>query len=160
MLMNSIYPDRNGFAILVGILVTALLMGLPNFGRWKDALIDYSGTWNSMTTIDPATEAALSIRGPQTFAVIGQGGVLPRSSGLEEWTLQCRHLAQRPWESELILSETMECLSGSNVILVSVDRDTMRAPQPYVDFVQATNDLLRAEYLCSTINPYDVCVRQ
>ena len=152
--------DTRPFLMLV--LLAAITLGLtggPSFKGYRDALRNPQGTWLAMTTVDAATQDILSSGPARSFAVV-QGAGMPRSEGLEAWTLACRHLAQRPWESEELLRESLACFPSAEILLVPQDFVIAQQPEEYRQFTRAVDDLLQREYACTTAVVHEVCVRR
>ena len=145
-------------ASAVAVLIALALAGIPDPKGYRDALVSYQGTWNSMTTIDPSTQDLLDSGGPRSFAIV-QGGGLPRSSGLEDWELACRHIAQRPWESDELLSESLECFPTAEVLMIPRGFTPASEPPAYRRFTESVAVLLEREYVCTDASSSTLCVR-
>ena len=145
-------------ASAVAALIALALAGIPDPKGYRDALVNYQGTWNSMTTIDPSTQDLLDSGDSRSFAIV-QGGGLPRSPGLEDWELACRHIAQRPWESDELLSESLECFPTAEVLMIP--RGFTPAPEPpaYRRFTESVAELLERDYLCTDASSSTLCMR-
>lgn len=143
-----------GLALALAIALT----GLPYVKGYRDALINPQGTWIAMTTVDSSTQDLLDSGPPRTFAIV-QGGGLPRSRGLENWELTCRHIAQRPWESAELLQESLDCFPNADVLLVPQGFTPATGPKAYADFTTSVETLLQTDYECSDASESTVCVR-
>jgi len=141
------------------ILIAIGLTGGPYVKGYVDALRNPQGTWNAMTTIDPATQDLLDSGPPRSFAVV-QGAGMPRSPGLEDWDLVCRHLAQRPWESAELLQESLDCFPTADVLLIPRDFAVSPKPPAYRRFLQGVQTLLNEEYVCTPGIANTVCTRR
>lgn len=146
--------------LAVGLLVaiTVGLTGWPSTKGYRDALRNPQGTWISMTTIDSATLDLTDSGPPRSFAVV-EGAGIPRSAGLEAWDLVCRHLAQRPWESDELLSESLECFPSAEVLLAPRDFTTANSPEAFSQFTANVARLLKEEYTCVPATANTVCTR-
>ena len=149
-----------GVLAIGAILVLAfLLAGAPDMKPWRDALMNAQGTWQSMTETDPATEAITSNSLPGAFAVVGQGGTLPRSPAIEPWRLTCPRFAQRPWESEEIFATTLACLPTVQTILVTGDAVADPAFPEYRVFLTRVQEILMDGFECMPVEPGRICTR-
>lgn len=142
----------------IALLVAIGLAGGPSLQGYRNALLNPQGTWSAMTTTDSATEDLLTSGPARSFAIL-QGAGLPRSPGLEEWELVCRHIAQRPWESEDLLTESLECFPNAEVLLVPLELGIPETPRPFNRFLLAVRDLLESDYRCSPGTQNLVCER-
>jgi len=145
-------------ASAVAVLIALALAGIPDPKGYRDALVNYQGTWNAMTTIDPSTQDLLDSGGPRKFAIV-QGGGLPRSPGLEDWELACRHIAQRPWESDELLSESLECFPTAEVLMIPRGFTPASEPPAYRRFTESVAELLERDYVCTDASSSTLCVR-
>lgn len=143
---------------LLLIAVAIALTGGPYLKGYVDSLRNPQGTWVAMTTTDPATQDLLDSGPPRTFAVV-QGAGMPRSPGLEDWQLACRHLAQRPWESDELLQKSLDCFPAAEVLLVPKDFAIVEAPPAYSRFTEEVARLLAEEYACVPGVQNTVCTR-
>ena len=143
---------------IVLLAIAIALTGGPYLKGYVDSLRNPQGTWIAMTTTDPATQDLLDSGPPGTFAVM-QGAGMPRSPGLEEWELACRHLAQRPWESDELLQESLDCFPTAEVLLVPKDFAPVDSPPAYSRFTQSVAELLDSEYSCEPGTVNTVCTR-
>lgn len=141
------------------ILLAVALAGVPYVKGYRDALLNPQGTWAAMTSVDPATQDLLSSGPPRSFAIV-QGGGLPRSTGLEEWDLVCRHIAQRPWESAELLQESLDCFPNADVLLLPADFAPAAEPPAYANFTESVARLVQDDYVCSDASESTVCVRR
>ena len=151
--------ESRPFISAVLLLIVALaLTGGPYIKGYRDALRNPQGTWTAMTTVDPATSDLLSSGPPGSFAIVAGAG-MPRSPGLEDWRLACRHLAQRPWESDELLQESLDCFPTAEVLLVPLDFSTVDAPKAFSRFTQSVAQLLEDHYSCVPGIQHFVCTR-
>ena len=146
--------------LAVGLLVaiTIGLTGWPSTKGYRDALRNPQGTWVSMTTLDSATLDLINSGPPRSFAVV-EGAGIPRSEGLETWDLACRHLAQRPWESDELLGESLECFPSAEVLLVPRNFTTANSPEAFRQFTANVALLLEEGYTCVPATANTVCTR-
>jgi len=153
---------RTGAPLLgavLGLVFAIALTGLPYVKGYRDALINPQGTWVAMTSVDSSTQDLLDSGPPRSFAIV-QGGGLPRSPGLEDWDLVCRHIAQRPWESAELLQESLDCFPTADVLLVPQGFTPASEPEAYADFTKSVDTLLRNDYECSDASQSTVCVKK
>lgn len=162
VLVVAVNQGRMKRPVLIPVAVLSLavlLTGLPSLKGYRDALINPQGTWQAMTRTDVSTQDLLDSGPPRTFAIV-QGGGLPRSPGLEDWQLVCRHIAQRPWESAELLQESLDCFPNAEVLLVGKDFVQVSKPAAYARFTQAVSELIEAEYQCEQMSQSQVCNRE
>jgi len=91
---------------------------------------------------------------------VGRGNLLPRSPGLGNWELACRHMAQRPFNPTSMFEETLECLPSAERIVVTRDYDRDTAFPAYVEFYDSVESLLQQDYECEEIKGFRVCERR
>ncbi len=156
---SQLRQARPVFTAVILLVIAIGLTGGPYLKGYVDALRNPQGTWNSMTTIDPATQDLLDRGPPRSFAVV-QGAGMPRSPGLEDWDLACRHLAQRPWESAELLQESLDCFPTADVLLIPRDFTVSPEPPAYRRFLQGVQALLNEEYVCTPGIANTVCTRR
>ncbi len=140
-------------------LVTLALTGLPDLTGYRDSLVNWRGTWQSMTERDPYSADLFAGAEPSTYAIV-QGGGLPRSPGLEEWDLVCRHIAQRPWESAELLQESLDCFPNAEVLLLPRDFAPANEPEDFAAFTRSVADLIASDYICVEGRVSTVCSRR
>lgn len=142
--------------VVITLLTAYLLAGRPAPSFYVEHTRDLGSTWNAAQQVDELT-AILSPLTPSSVAFVGRGNLLPRSSGLEDWTLACRHMAQRPFNPDTMFTETLECLPRAERIVVTRDYERDAAFPTYVTFVDAVEELLATDYTCKESRGFRVC---
>ncbi len=146
-------------AAALGLLISLGLAGGPSTQGYRNAVLNPQGTWQAMTTTDAATRDLLSSGPPRSFAVL-QGAGIPRSAGLEDWDLACRHIAQRPWESDRLLNESLECFPRAEVLLVPLEQGIPESPVAFNKFLTSVRELVAQNYRCFEGEENLVCERR
>ena len=148
------------FAVIVIALIAAyLLAGRPAPNTYAEHVRDLGPTWAAAQETDELTEILLPLE-PSSVAFVGRGNLLPRSPGLEDWTLACRHMAQRPFNPESMFTETLECLPTAERIVVTRDYDRDTAFPAYVEFYDSVEAILEQAYTCEETDGFRVCERR
>ena len=160
LLTGWLTNQRNATGLIAAIVAAAVtypLAATPPPAHYTSAFTDFDERWNAATTIDPLTRV-LKDREPTSVAFIGES--VPQAAGLEDWTIACRHVAQRPFNPEEIFTETLECLPGANTIVLTRDF----APEPnfpaFDAFIAGVNDLTDREYTCEQVETFRICERR
>ena len=159
LLAGWLTNQRSTTALIAAILTAAVtypLAATPPPAHYTSALTEFGQRWSEATTVDSLTRA-LRDREPTSVSFIGES--VPRSGGLEEWTIACRHVAQRPFNPAEIFTETLECLPTSQTIVLTRDF----APEPnfpaFEAFISGVEDLTEREYTCERVETYRICER-
>ena len=90
--------------------------------------------------------SVLRERAPASVSFVGE--TVPQASGLEKWTIACRHIAQRPFNPEEVFDETLECLPSSEVIVVSQALDVTTNFPAYDAFIAEVRGTLDEGFVC------------
>ena len=135
-------------------LVTYPLAGLPQPGLYSDAFTELPNRWGQATSTDTLT-SILRDRDPASASFIGE--TVPQSSGLEEWSVACRHIAQRPFNPEEVFDETIDCLPSSEVVVVSQNLDTTSNFPAYDAFLEGVGAILDEGYVCEETAGFLIC---
>lgn len=101
----------------------------------------------------------LASREPTSFALVGQGNLVPRTGQLNGWDLVCRHIAQRPFDPEVTFRETIDCLPAAETVIVTNDYGPDPAFPGYSRFVDDVEILLREQYTCEVVPNFRICTR-
>ena len=159
LLIGWLTGQRNTAPLLAGVIAAILTYPLavsPPPAHLTDPITQAAANWREATTIDPLTRV-LSEKEPSSVAFIGES--VPRASGLEEWTIACRHVAQRPFNPEEIFTETLECLPNAETIVLTRDF----GPEPnfpaFDAFIAGVEALTSQDYTCEQIETYRICAR-
>lgn len=145
--------------VLVTLVVAYLLAGRPAPSWYADQVRDVGSKWANAQQVDELTAILLPLEA-SSVAFVGRGNLLPRSPGLQEWTLTCRHMAQRPFNPPSMFTETLECLPGAQRIVVTRDYERDTAFPAYAQFYDAVEALLAQDYSCQEANGFRVCERR
>ena len=159
LLAGWLANQRNASALIAAIaaaVVTYPLAATPPPGHYTSAFTDFSARWTEATTIEPLTRV-LRDREPTSVAFIGES--VPQAAGLEEWTIACRHVAQRPFNPEEIFTETLECLPSADMIVLTREF----APEPnfpaFDAFIAGVEELTASQYSCEQVETFRICTR-
>lgn len=161
LLIGTLRTDLRTPAVLAGgiaLVAAYLLAGRPTPVFYADQVRGFGATWAASQEVDDLT-AILRPLEPSSVAFVGWGNALPRSSGLEDWTLACRHMAQRPFNPEEMFDETMTCLPSAERIVVTRDFTRDTAFPAYAAFVDQVESLLSEDYACEETDGFRVCTR-
>lgn len=143
-------------AAIAAAVVTYPLAATPPPAHFTSAFTDISQRWSEATTIDPLTRVLLD-REPSSVAFIGES--VPQASGLEDWTIACRHVAQRPFNPEEVFTETLECLPDAETIVITKELTPDPAFPAYTDFTQGVEDLVTQQFTCEQAETFRICTR-
>ena len=146
-------------AVIVCALLVYPLAALPPIASYPAAVRAIPENWQSANEPDPLT-VILQQQQPQRVAFVGWGNALPRSGGLGDWELACRHMAQRPFNPESMFAETLDCLPSAEMIVVGPDYGEDPAFPEYTEFVRATEALLAEHYDCRQDGDFRLCIRR
>lgn len=143
-------------AAVIAIVITYPLAATPPPAHFTSAFTEFGPRWTQATTIDPLTRV-LKDREPSSVAFIGES--VPQAAGLEQWTIACRHVAQRPFNPEEIFTETLECLPQADTIVLT--RDFQPEPNfPAFDaFIDGVENLTASDYTCEQVETFRICTR-
>ncbi len=147
---------RAWIAAAVAAVLTYPLAGLPQPQIYVDAFTQLSTRWVQATTVDTMTRI-LREQPPGSVSFIGE--TVAQSSGLEEWSVACRHIGQRPFNHRTLFDETLECLPTSEVIVISKDITTTSAFPEYDEFLAGVRSLLAEQYTCEQVETLTICRR-
>ena len=147
---------RSWVAAGVAAFLTYPLAGLPQPQVYALAVTDLSTRWIQATTVDTMTRI-LSDEEPGGVSFIGE--TIPQSPGLDDWTIACRHVAQRPFNHPSLFDETIDCLPTSDVIVISKDITGESAFPDYDAFLGTVSDLVQTQYSCTQVETLTICRR-
>ena len=136
---------RSLFIAGLCVLVTYPLAGLPQPSLYTTAVTKLPNRWEQATSPDTLT-SILRERSPAAVSFVGE--TVPQASGLEKWTIACRHIAQRPFNPEEVFDETLECLPSSEVIVVSQALDVTTNFPAYDAFIAGVRGKLDEGFVC------------
>ena len=141
---------------VIAVVITYPLAATPPPAHFTSAFTEFGQRWTQATTIDPLTRV-LKEREPSSVAFIGES--VPQAAGLEQWTIACRHVAQRPFNPEVIFTETLECLPRADTIVLT--RDFQPEPNfPAFDaFIDGVENLTARDYTCQQVETFRICTR-
>ena len=147
----------DGNVLLATGTAAILISGFPSAKLYLDPILYFQA--NAATYFTPSAEAELIMStGPATsYARVGSGDGLNHAFGLNDWKLSCPFFTQFTWESSEVLGETLDCLPNARVILVEADLPRNTANPDWNDYVDAVDDLLKAEYTCRVVGGAQVC---
>jgi len=156
--LRSSLPRVTWVALVATALATYLLMGVPSPQTYANQVMAAPDQWRTAQQDDPLT-SLLKARVPTTLSFVGFGNAVPRSGGLEEWDLVCRHIGQRPFHPTWMFDEMRDCLPGSETGVVTNDYGTDPAVPEYTAFVNSVEELLAANFTCEEDDGYRLCTR-
>lgn len=142
--------------VLALVAITYPLMGAPNPSVYLNAVTSMPTNISVAQQSDRAS-AALKELSPSSVAFIGQGNLAPRSFKLTDWTLSCRHIAQRHFDSPRNFTETLECLPGAATIVISPDAEQRDGFDEYNEFLISARVLAEQGRACQEIDTFIVC---
>jgi hypothetical protein len=142
------------FVVGLCALATYPIAGLPQPGLYSDAFTELPHRWGQGTSTDTLT-SILRDRDPASASFIGE--TVPQSSGLEEWSVACRHIAQRPFNPEEVFDETIDCLPSSDVVVVSQSLDTTSNFPAYDAFLVEVRKIIDEGYICEETAGFLIC---
>jgi len=161
LLVGTLRIELRTPIVLVGVitLIAAYLFaGRPTTTFYAEQVTGVGASWQEAQRTDELT-AILQPLPPSSVAFVGRGTLLPRSSGLEEWTIACRHMAQRPFNPTSMFDETLECLPTAERIVITRDFDRDTAFPEYVEFFDQVEALIARDYSCEETGGFRVCTR-
>jgi len=144
-------------SVLVGAIcavATYPLAGLPQPGIYVDAVRDLPDRWAQATSTDTLTSILRDLE-PASISFIGE--TVPQSPGLEEWTIACRHIAQRPFNPEQIFTETLECLPSSEVIVAPQNLESTSTFPAFDEFRAGVRSILDEGFRCEEVSTFLIC---
>jgi hypothetical protein len=120
--------------------------------------------WDRINTEITEGAAAQWLRSNRDLAEVpigflGRGRSVPITSTDLPWKLGCRFTGQGPTSSDLVLNESLECLSKSDIVIVGVDAIPSSDDGPYNRFLDEAFNSLRANFQCTKIDDIEVCLR-
>jgi hypothetical protein len=152
--LTSSTAIRALFVVGLCALATYPIAGLPQPGLYSDAFTELPHRWGQGTSTDTLT-SILRDRDPASASFIGE--TVPQSSGLEEWSVACRHIAQRPFNPEEVFDETIDCLPSSDVVVVSQSLDTTSNFPAYDAFLVEVRKIIDEGYICEETAGFLIC---
>jgi hypothetical protein len=145
---------RSWIAAGIAAFLTYPLAGLPQPQIYADAITQLPTRWVQATNVDTLTYI-LRQREPGAVSFIGE--TVPQASGLEDWTIACRHIGQRPFNPRELFDETLECLPTSDVIVISLNLNSTSALPEYDEFRAGVKRILDEGYRCEENSGLLVC---
>jgi hypothetical protein len=120
--------------------------------------------WDRINTEITEGAAAKWLRSNRDLAeapigFLGRGRSVPITSTDLPWKLGCRFTGQGPTSSDLILNQTLECLSESDVVIIGVDAIPSIDDGRYNRFLDEAFTLLRTDFYCTKTVDIEVCLR-
>jgi len=88
---------------------------------------------------------------------LGRGRSVPITGTDVPWELACRFTGQGPTSADLILDETLECLTRSEIIIIGVDAVQAEEDGRYNKFLRDALNLVNSEYECNGTGSITVC---
>ena len=140
-------------------LAVVPLSAAPGIDWYLSPFRTLGPAWQEANSPDPLTRL-LEERAPTTVAFVGQGNLVPRSGGLTDWQLACRHIGQRPFNPTWLFDETLDCLPSAELIVVTNDYGRDPAFPDYTAFVDGVEHLLVREYVCEEVPDFRLCQRR
>ena len=136
--------------------LTYTLMGLPSPSVYVNAVKSIGSNVAAAKQLDRASSALADVQ-PAPVAFIGAGNVVPRSFELTDWPLACRHIAQRHFDSPRNFTETLNCLTDAEVIVIAPDAEPRDGFDEYNNFLQAARRFASEGRSCRERNGVLVC---
>lgn len=152
--LTKIREVRSWIAAGVAAFLTYPLAGLPQPQIYAEAVTDLPTRWIQATTVDTMTRI-LREQEPSSVSFVGE--TVPQSGGLEEWTIACRHIGQRPFNHRILFDETLECLPTSETIVISQDLTTTSAFPAYDEFLAGVRSVLDEQFSCQQVETLTIC---
>ena len=145
---------RSWIAAGVAAFLTYPLAGLPQPQIYAAAISQVPTRWAQAINVDTLT-FILRDREPGAVSFIGE--TVPQANGLEEWTIACRHIGQRPFNPGYLFDETLECLPTSEVIVISQNLDSSSPFPAYNQFLSGVQEVLDEGYRCEEVSTFLIC---
>jgi hypothetical protein len=144
----SIVQQAPGWVtVAVSVVAAFFLAGAPSPGTYVDVAREIGVNWSEAQETDPLTQILRGLE-PTSVAFVGEGNLVPRTGGLDGWTIACRHIAQRPFEQETTFHETLACLPSAGLVVVTEDNSPDSAFPANNQFLASVNSLLAKGYDC------------
>lgn len=140
------------------LLLAYPLAGAPALSEYPDAIRELPGHWQAANNPDELT-TLLQDHEPTSIAFVGMGNALPRSGGLGEWSLVCRHVGQRPFNPQHVFTETLDCLPNAELVVIGPDYGTDPAFPAYSEFVDGVEALMVKDFTCEQAGNFRLCSR-
>ena len=141
------------------LLITWVLAGAPTPRVYLESLEYARANIQSHLTMGDEARAIAGSGSPTTYMRVGNAREAGHAFGLREWTLACPRILQEVWESEELLTPTLECLPNAEVILISKEVEPMPEFPAWSAYVQGVEALVAAEYTCTDVDAGRVCRR-
>ena len=145
------------FTLILAVFATGVLAPLDH------KFLAESG-WDRINTQIQVSDAEQWMRDNPELAnipigFIGHGRSIPIVGTDVPWELACRFTGHGPTSSDLILDETLECLSQSEIIIVGVDAVPVEEDSRYNNFLRNALSLVETKYDCTPTGSITVCRR-
>jgi len=150
---------RAWLSVPLALVVLFLLMGGPPLSSFTEKIRTAPATWSEAQRDDPLS-VLLRDRSPSTIAYVGFGNLVPRSGGLGDWDLVCRHIGQRPFHPQWMFDETLACLPTAEMVVVTNDYGPDPAFPVYTSFVESVEEILSRDYNCEMVDGFRLCTRR
>ena len=136
--------------------LTYSLMGLPSPSVYVNAVKSIGSNIATAQQLDRASAALADVE-PAPVAFIGAGNVVPRSFELTDWSLACRHIAQRHFDSPRNFTETLNCVPEAEVIVISPDAEPREGFDNYNNFLHEARSQASEGRSCREVDGILVC---
>ncbi|MBI1351787.1 MAG: hypothetical protein GC156_11795 [Actinomycetales bacterium] len=138
---------------------TWLLAGAPSPSIYTTP-IEYARAQINLQTMEPDQSRLIAGTGPpSSYARVGQADDDGSARGLRDWSLACRRFFQAFYDSESLLSESLRCLPGAQVILVDRDARPVSGATAWNSYLDGVEDILTRYYRCTDADGIRVCVK-
>lgn len=140
------------------IAAIALAGGMTALQRYHDDLSSAGQRAEAMLAVPAETQRLLKAGVSGAYARLGQNDENGHAIGLDGWQLACARFHQYPFQSDAILSQTLNCAGTTPVLLVgesfAVAADD---PSSWRAFVDAGEQMLSTQFVCDAPSGLRVC---
>jgi len=140
-------------------LITWVLAGAPAPRVYLESLEYARASIHSHLTMGDEARAIAGSGPPTTYMRVGNACEAGHAFGLRDWTLACPRILQEVWESEELLTPTLECLPTADVILISKEVEPMPEFPAWSAHVEQVEALVATDYACTDVDVGRVCRR-
>ena len=162
VILAALFSKSRFYGSALGVIVLALLvyplMGAPSPLVYLDAISSLDRNIEGAQRTDRLTSALAEYQ-PSSVAIIGQGNLVPRSFELTNWSLACRHIAQRHFDPPRNFEQTLACLPDADVIIIAPDAEARDGFADYNAFLEEARQVAESERRCSIVETFMICVR-
>lgn len=155
---NQVLQWREWVSAGTALLLAYPLSGATPIAEYREAARALPVNWQTANRADELTVLLRDLE-PTSAAFVGMGNALPRSGDLEEWSLACRHVGQRPFNPEHVFTETLACLPQAELVVIGPDYGPDPAFPAYSTFVEGVEALMASEFTCEQARDFRLCRR-